>query len=406
MIIHSGLITRDHRTEGRWLDLPFTVPQGCAGVTVELTYESPAILDIGCRGAAGWRGWSGSARRRFAITAAEATPGYLPGEPEAGTWHVVLGLHRIPPEGVHATVEVTLGPAFVEVARPAPLVPERRPSRRLPASPGLRWVPADLHAHTLHSDGRLTVPELAALAVSRGLSALAVTDHNTVAHHAELAEVGRRYGIALIPGQEVTTDTGHANAYGEIGWVDFRAPAGQWLTSVLARGGLLSINHPLSGDCSWREPMPVPPPLAEIWHSSWWTRTWGGPLAWWRSWGMHVTPVGGSDFHGRDTDSLPGSPTTWIAVSADAVGPVELAQACLEGLAAGRTAVSGGIDEPVLLAADGELVLDGADGLLLYGPDGGRYDARSAGRLLARGTGGHVVTDHEGGIVALCGNPA
>lgn len=127
MIIHSGLITREHRSASRWLDLSFEVPPGCAGITVELTYADPAILDIGCAGPAGWRGWSGSARRRFAITAETATPGYLPGEPEPGEWRVVLGLHRIPPEGAHAQVEVTLGPAFVEVAPPAPLAPAPRP---------------------------------------------------------------------------------------------------------------------------------------------------------------------------------------------------------------------------------------------------------------------------------------
>ncbi|MCK2240292.1 MULTISPECIES: CehA/McbA family metallohydrolase [unclassified Crossiella] len=405
MIIHSGLITREQRSANRWLELPFEVPAGCAGITVELTYADPAILDIGCAGPAGWRGWSGSARRRFAITAETATPGYLPGEPEPGEWRVVLGLHRIPPEGAHAQVEVTLGPAFVEVAPPAPLAPAPRPVRQLPATAGLRWIPADLHSHTLHSDGKLTVPELAALAVSRGLSALAVTDHNTVAHHAELAEVGDRYGIALIPGQEVTTDSGHANAFGDIGWIDFRRPPAEWLSTVEERGGLLSINHPLSGDCSWRDPMPVRPPLAEIWHSSWWSRTWGGPLAFWRSWGMHVTPVGGSDFHGRGADAEPGNPTTWLAVDENAYGPGELAKAALDALRAGRTAISANPDAPVLLPVDGDLMLVGASGALLYGPDGSRCEARTEGRLPAAGPGGHVLTDHEGGMITLCGNP-
>ena len=58
------------------------------------------VLDLGCLGPAGFRGWSGGARSWFAITAAEATPGYLPGELEAGMWQVMIGLYRVPPDGV------------------------------------------------------------------------------------------------------------------------------------------------------------------------------------------------------------------------------------------------------------------------------------------------------------------
>ena len=50
---------------------------------------------------------------------------------------------------------------------------------------------------------------------------LAVTEHNTVSHHPYLHAVGARHSILLIPGQEVTTDWGHANVFGETGWVDF-----------------------------------------------------------------------------------------------------------------------------------------------------------------------------------------
>ena len=33
------------------------------------------------------------------ITREAATPGYLPGELEAGTWQVMIGVHRVPPDG-------------------------------------------------------------------------------------------------------------------------------------------------------------------------------------------------------------------------------------------------------------------------------------------------------------------
>lgn len=406
-IIHEGRWTRDDRAGIPWPRLPFEVPPNCPAIEVELAVGHPdAVVDLGCEGAAGWRGWSGGARTRYAITPAAATPGYLPGEPEPGLWHVVVGLHRLPESGVDYTVTVrTGGRPEVEPTRPAPDPPARPAPRALPAAAGTRWVAADLHAHTLHSDGELTVPELAARAVAAGLAALAVTDHNTTSHHAELAEVGRRYGIALIPGQEVTTEHGHANAFGDIGWVDFREPAPRWVETVAARGGLLSVNHPLAADCAWRHPLPVRPPLAEVWHSSWLAPTWGGPLAWWEAWGTDVTPIGGSDWHAPDGGTTLGRPTTWVAVDAAAHGPDELGPAVLAGLAAGRTAVSAGRDGPVLLPVDGELVALGAAGALVLG-GGRRLAVRSDRDALPAGPGGQVLCGHGGEVLGLAAAPS
>ena len=91
-----------------------------------------------------------------------------------------------------------------------------------PAVPGRRWLAGDLHTHTVHSDGAMTVSELARFAAGRGLDFLAVTDHNTISHHADLAPAAAAHGIALIPGQEVTTESGHANALGNLSWINFR----------------------------------------------------------------------------------------------------------------------------------------------------------------------------------------
>ena len=400
---HRGRFTRDHRAERPWWDLPFEVPSGCGSIAVRLDFEprDGAVLDLGCQGAAGWRGWSGGARTSYVLTPDAATPGYLPGELEPGQWHVVLGPHRVPADGLDYTVTVRLNGDTVPEPSPPPPVPPRPPRRVLPAAVGLRWVAADLHAHTLHSDGALTVPELAALAVAAGLDALAVTDHNTVSHHAELTAVGRRYGVALLPGQEITTEDGHANAFGDIGWVDFREPAARWVDTVAERGGLLSVNHPLAADCAWRHPLPVRPPLAEVWHSSWLARTWGGPLAWWQAWGTGVTPVGGSDWHNADGHERLGTPTTWVAVDAAATTPDELVPAVLDGLAAGRTAVSAGQHAPVLLPVGDELVALGAAGSLLLGAGGRTPVHGDRATLAALGAGGHVLSGHDGEVLAI-----
>ncbi|MER7546255.1 PHP domain-containing protein [Spirillospora sp. NPDC127506] len=83
-----------------------------------------------------------------------------------------------------------------------------------------------MHSHTVHSDGTLPVRELACLAASQGLDFLAVTDHNTVSHQPELPAASAHAGVLLLPGQEVTTDLGHANVFGADGTVLVR-PGGR-----------------------------------------------------------------------------------------------------------------------------------------------------------------------------------
>jgi hypothetical protein len=404
--------TLDDRAESVWHSLPVDIPPDCPGLLVTLTVPpiDGAVIDIGCEGAGGWRGWSGGARRTFAITPDAATPGYLPGELEPGTWWIVLGLHRVPVEGVELLVEAVTGPVgtipgLTEYAdaSAAVAVPPRPPRRTLPASSGLKWIAGDFHTHSLHSDGSTPIANLAALGVSAGLDVLAVTDHNTVAHHAELPAVGNRFGIGLIPGQEVTTDTGHANAFGDISFVDFRRPAATWVSEVAGRGGLLSINHPLGGDCSWRHPLPEHPPLAEIWHSSWLDHAWGGPVAWWHAWGLErTTPIGGSDWHNPTSITPPGTPTTWIAVDASAEGPAELPTATLEALAAGRTALSWSYTAPVLLRVDDELVALDAPNTLVISPDGTRHPIPTPESHLPATPGPHLLVTHTGQILSTC----
>ena len=365
------ILTPDDRARSPYLELPFEVRSGTESIEVRLTYDrSAGVVDLGCAGAASFRGWSGGARSRFVIAGDAATPGYLPGPLEDGDWAVVLGLHRIPAPGLDVLVEIdqpASGPPESEPSPPPPPSPsDRRPRRALPAPDGLTWLACDFHAHTVHSDGSLGIAGLAARAVDAGLDVLAVTDHNTVSHHPHLPEIAARYGVVLVPGQELTTDRGHANAFGDIGWIDFRKPPSIWVTVVTGRGGLLSINHPLASDCSWHHPLAERPPLAEIWHWTWLDRTWTGPLSWWAAWGLDTVPVGGSDFHRPDQDRPVGAPVTWVAAESAKPGAV------LDGLRTGRTAVAASADAPVLLRVNDELVAVDADGTLLVDTDGRR----------------------------------
>jgi PHP domain len=408
LITHTGTFSIDDRLAARWHYLPVEVPAGTGALRVTLSYprDSGAVLDLGCFDPAGFRGWSGGARDSFVVAEFGATAGYLAGPVTAGLWQVVIGLYLMPASGVPFTLtaeplsagSASLGGQLASwLATPdAPPVPLSRPARRsLPAEAGLSWLAGDLHTHTVHSDGVMNVPELAAYAVERGLDFVAVTDHNTVSHHGLLGPASARYGVTLLPGQEVTTELGHAGVLGDTGWIDFREPASSWLSAAESRGGLMSVNHPFGGAHSWVHPMPKRPPLLEVWHWSWLDPLWTTPLSWWQAWDPSAIPVGGSDWHRPGSDAPLGTPTTWVSCADQSVSGV------LDGLRAGRVAISASRDGAVLLRDEGSLVAVGADGLVLAGPDGPYKQIFGDLARLPGAPGYHRLLTLTGATVAL-----
>lgn len=73
---------------------------------------------------------------------------------------------------------------------------------RPPAARGGRRV--DLHSHTIFSDGALAPEAVVALAVERGLAALAITDHDSVEGVPRAREAAGS-AIELVPGIEVSS---------------------------------------------------------------------------------------------------------------------------------------------------------------------------------------------------------
>lgn len=63
---------------------------------------------------------------------------------------------------------------------------------------------ADLHCHTKMSDGSTAIDELVLLAKKKGLSAIAVTDHDTYRGVSRAKVFGDKFGISIIPGVEVS----------------------------------------------------------------------------------------------------------------------------------------------------------------------------------------------------------
>lgn len=64
----------------------------------------------------------------------------------------------------------------------------------------------DLHTHSTYSDGTLTPAQLIALAQEKGLCAIALTDHNTVAGLPAFVAAAEGSGVEAVPGVEFSTE--------------------------------------------------------------------------------------------------------------------------------------------------------------------------------------------------------
>ncbi|MCU1437087.1 MAG: metal-dependent phosphoesterase [Naasia sp.] len=71
----------------------------------------------------------------------------------------------------------------------------------------------DLHTHSSVSDGTETPAELVAAAHAAGLSAFAITDHDSTAGWSEAIAAARATGIGLLPGMELSTRHGWSSVH-------------------------------------------------------------------------------------------------------------------------------------------------------------------------------------------------
>lgn len=346
-----------------YLHLPFEVPSGIQRLDVRYQYDSqissdPTLnngntIDIGIfdtRGigfsSEGFRGWTGSAHQVFSLGIDDATPGYMPGPIQAGTWHICLGAYKVAAGGCRYRVDISLTPtAKTSADQPVPTV-QFPALLRLSDQPGSAprprgWVRGELHCHTLHSDGDSLPEEIVRQAEALGLDFLAVTDHNNRTQQIDLARI--ETSLMLIPGYEITTYYGHANVWGDGDWVDFRVTSEADMADVLAQakanGYLVSVNHPRPFGPDWTFTDVEGYECVEIWNGPWrflnqsCVSFWESRLAQ----GKRLTALGGSDHHfsKREHPARLGMPTTWIFCDSQPT-PKKL----LDAIRAGRTMIS------------------------------------------------------------------
>jgi hypothetical protein len=336
----------------QWAYVPFEVPPGVRRISVSTSHDRFAllgvarnVLDLGIFGpaghdlgnAAGFRGWSGGARDSFTVSAADATPGYLPGPVDPGRWALALGPVVLNPLGMGWQARIVLERGE-PLRAPAPV----GPAPAVMAPRGTGWYRGDLHLHTVHSDGRHEPAGLLAAAAEAGLDFIVSTEHNTCSANGR--PWGPRHGDEplVIAGEEVTTRHGHWLAIGlpPTGWVDWRyAPRdgvfGRFAAQVRATGGIVAAAHPavpLPGsrwEFGYRNVDAI-----EVWNGRWNLDDEVSLRIWHRllRQGRRVVAVGGSDSHGAQ--QRVGLPQT-VVYASDVSAP-----ALVAGLRCGRSYVA------------------------------------------------------------------
>ena len=356
-------ITRADQAADPYYYIPFDVPSGTTRIDVTLAYPKAedCIIDLGAFDPRdtgyptehGFRGWSGGARDRFFIATDDATPGYIHGDIQNGTWNVILGLYKVPASGADVTVSITLDSS--------PRALEPPPARTFPVRRQAAWYKGDLHCHTYHSDARGAPELLHAAAKQAGLDFLAIADHNTITQ--------RRYfhpqsspDLVFVRAMEVTTAVGHANVFGVDDWIDFRMtqPSDAHVLERLVhdRGGLLSINHD-KPTIPWDYDFPTAD-CQEVWQSTW--------LAWnWVSLdryqqrlasGMKLSAIGGSDYHQPDR-LLPEGPLVLARPTTVLFLPELSEDAVLSAMKSGHGYITESPTGPHLEIRAGDVVMGG-----------------------------------------------
>lgn len=83
-------------------------------------------------------------------------------------------------------------------------------------------MPADLHLHSIYSDGSCTPCRLIELAWEKGLDTVALADHDTVAGVEEMVLAGEERGIRVIPAIEFSTYQGEIELHILGYYIDYR----------------------------------------------------------------------------------------------------------------------------------------------------------------------------------------
>ncbi|HEY8076200.1 MAG TPA: CehA/McbA family metallohydrolase [Labilithrix sp.] len=345
--------------------VPFDVPDGTTEIQIVHSDESDAnILDFGLYDQDGYRGWGGGTTETTIVGELAASRAYVAGPIKPGPWQVVVGKAKIvaSPAVYHLEISFLTAPTL-------PPFTDRRPYAPAPArKTGTRYYAGDFHCHSREStDATPPLQDMIALAKSRGLEFMEVSDHNTVTQMDLFGAIQDTLpDFLLVPGVEFTTYAGHANAIGATKWVDHKiGQPGVTIDGaadqIAAQGAIFSINHPaldvgnLCIGCAWKHDIDPSKVFGVEIETGGYDETGGlftaNAIKFWEGFldkGRKIPAMGGSDDHnaGQMTsmaaESPIGDPTTMVRATELSVA------ALLDGIRKGATVVKlGGPTDPM-----------------------------------------------------------
>ncbi len=332
---------------------PFEMPKDATRLSVEFDYSPKHFEGVqgnnnigvslfdpqGARGAAHAR-----SNNNFTVSTIDATPGFIAGTLQVGTWSVILDTHMIMPNApvhfeldIKVTTDPVIGSAVVYQSGST-------------APRGKGWYRGDLHGHTIHSDGHWDVSDFVQYARDYKLDFVTLTDHNTISglvqHDSYSAD-----DLLTMGGVELTTYHGHCLALGTREWMEWRVRDGLTMTdiakAVMDAGAFYIIAHPMSeGDpgctgCDWQyvDMMPGIARAVEIWNSPWDSNSNNNDAVHlWYSWlnqGHRLVATAGTDIHGP---AQPDEKLGFNVVYAEALSEAPI----LNAIGQGHLYVSGG----------------------------------------------------------------
>jgi hypothetical protein len=309
--------------------IPINVPEGITAFNMQATVADSInnVLDIGLfdeRGIEpgpvnGFRGWAGGvSSKQVHITKQDATPSYLAGVVNKGTWNVMLVPTSIRKEGydwqLKVSLERTADPLKSFIAKPS----------REWINNKQGWYRGDLHLHDVNSDGVYTQANLIEYSKAAGLHFMISTNHNTNAANLSWGRYDDS-SILILNGEEITPfQENHWNAIGinPDTWIEWRYTAASGLVNkyqeqVKVAGGLCVINHPYyEKDTIVDFRFPVEGfDAIEVWNGPWESYD-ENAVVWWDGMlkkGVVKAALGASDSHRADSKSIIAHPQTVVA---------------------------------------------------------------------------------------------
>ena len=168
---------------------------------------------------------------------------------------------------------------------------------------GPGWYAGDNHTHSVYSDGTGTIAQNYQSAISKGLTFVTSTDHNSIAQGPDVYANSTDTFLGLL-GDEITRDYGHSLGY-HIDHLIPNLPAQESIYDTIScygGTGLFYIAHPFYPGLEWDYPDVVDYTGIEVWNGFYApthevnTRA----FAWWDQRnldGMHLYGIANSDAH-------------------------------------------------------------------------------------------------------------